>query len=40
MAEKEHLKLGNELWQFNLGLNIKKLGLTDNSILAYQILSV
>lgn len=37
-ANKENLQLGDELWQFNLGLNIKKLGLTDNSILAYEIL--
>lgn len=32
------LKIGNDLWQFNLGVDIQRLGLTENSILAYQII--
>lgn len=35
---QEGLKIGNDLWQFNLGVDIKRLGLTENSILAYQII--
>lgn len=37
-AQDNNFKIGNELWQFNIGLNIEKLGLTRNSILAYEIL--
>ncbi|MBB1079576.1 MerR family transcriptional regulator [Limosilactobacillus sp. STM2_1] len=33
-----HLKIGADLWQFNLGVDVKHLGLTENSILAYRIL--
>lgn len=35
---QQGLKIGNDLWQFNLGVDIKRLGLTENSILAYQII--
>ena len=31
------LKIGNNLWQFNIGMDIQRLGLTENSILAYRI---
>lgn len=37
-ATQQGLKIGNDLWQFNLGVDIKRLGLTENSILAYQII--
>ncbi|MBD5807028.1 MerR family transcriptional regulator [Limosilactobacillus walteri] len=30
--------IGSNLWQYNLGVDIKRLGLTENSILAYRIL--
>lgn len=38
VADKDSLTIGDELWQFNLGVDITKLGLTENSILAYQII--
>lgn len=38
-AKHNKLQLSNDLWQFNLGVNIKRLGLTEDSILAYQIIS-
>lgn len=38
LAASKHWQLGQDLWQFNLGLKIQKLGLTKNSLLAYQIL--
>lgn len=37
-AKENNLQLGDKLWQFNLGINIERLGLTKNSILAYEIL--
>ena len=37
-ANKNNLQIGDDLWQFNLGINIERLGLTKNSILAYQIM--
>lgn len=37
-VQDNNLKIGNDLWQFNIGLNVQKLGLTKNSILAYEIL--
>ena len=36
-ASQNGLQLGDDLWQYNLGLNIEKLGLTKDSILAYEI---
>lgn len=36
---EHHLKIGNDLWQFNLDNNIKKQGLADSSILAYEVFS-
>lgn len=38
-AADEHLEIGDNLWQFNIGVDIKRLGLTESSILAYRILS-
>ena len=37
-AQDNNFKIGNDLWQFNIGLNIEKLGLTKNGILTYKIL--
>lgn len=37
-AKENNFKIGNDLWQFNIGLNIEKLGLTKNGILVYKIL--
>lgn len=37
-AKENNLKIGNDLWQFNIGLNIEKLVLIKNGILAYKIL--
>ena len=37
-AQDNNFKIGNDLWQFNIGLNIEKLGLTKYGILAYKIL--
>lgn len=37
-AKENNFKIGNDVWQFNIGLNIEKLGLTKNGILAYKIL--
>lgn len=34
-AETNNLQLGDDLWQFNIGINIERLGLTKDSILAY-----
>lgn len=36
-ATQHGLTLGDDLWQFNLGVDVTRLGLTENSILAYQI---
>ena len=36
--QKNNLRIGNDLWQFNIGLNIVQLGLTKDGILAYEIL--
>ena len=36
-AEANDLELGDDLWQFNIGINIECLGLTKDSILAYAI---
>ncbi|RVU70799.1 MULTISPECIES: MerR family transcriptional regulator [Lactobacillus] len=36
-AQRYQLELGNDLWQFNIGINIERLGLTKDSILAYAI---
>lgn len=36
-ALDHQLQLGDELWQFSIGINIERLGLTKNSILAYAI---
>lgn len=36
VAEND-LAIGNKLWQFNIGINIERLGLTKDSILAYAI---
>ena len=37
-AKENNLKIGNDLWQFNIGLNIEKLVLIKNGIFAYKIL--
>lgn len=37
-TKENNLKIGNDLWQFNIGLNIEKLGLIKSGILAYKIL--
>lgn len=37
LATQDGLTLGDDLWQFNLGVDITRLGLTANSILAYRI---
>lgn len=36
-AEANDIELGDDLWQFNIGINIERLGLTIDSILAYAI---
>ena len=36
-AEANDLELGDDLWKFNIGINIERLGLTKDSILAYAI---
>lgn len=35
--DEQQLEITGGLWQFNLGIGVKQLGLTENSILAYQI---
>lgn len=37
-ANKNNLQIGNDLWQYNIGIKIKRLGLAENSILAYKII--
>lgn len=36
-AQTNNLQIGDDLWQFNIGVDIARLGLTKNSILAYRI---
>lgn len=37
-AAQKHLQISKQLWQFNIGVDVKQLGLTENSILLYQII--
>lgn len=36
-VRQHSLNISGDLWQFNLGIDVRKLGLTENGILAYQL---